>query len=70
MTLLPPRGICLATLIIPMFNSDAMLVPWCSYKWWAYLAHDLEVPITYHAVPAGQPSPLERRGPKRGPLNA
>jgi len=32
-----------------------------SYQWWAYLAHDLEVPITYHAVPAGQPSPLERR---------
>lgn len=41
-------------------SGDAVSAARRSYTWWAYLAHDLQVPITYHAVPAGQPSPLDR----------
>ena len=29
------------------------------YTFWAYTLNDVQVPITYHSVPVGQPSPLD-----------
>ena len=35
----------------------------CRYTFWSFTRHDVQVPVTYHAVPAGQASPLDTCAP-------
>ena len=46
---------CLARVVIVRVSENAR-----RYTFWAYTLNDVQVPITYHAIPAGQPSPLDR----------
>jgi len=37
---------------------------WCRYTFWSFTRHDVQVPVTYHAVPVGEASPLDTCAPQ------